>query len=419
MNENKRNGKIYDSKIFWAIISVILSLIIWSYVSSVNGSIMEKTFSGIEVQFAGESSLVNQKGLSITNVETTSVSVRIRGSRANIGKLKATDIKAVIDVSKITQPNEMSWSYELVFPSYVDTNDITIISSSTDKITFSVVKNISKTVGVKGSFEGTIAEGCVAEELVFDPETVVITGPESIVSTIDYIWVSFGEGREIDKTYSVDASFSVIDKNGQPVSMSALDIPVNSINVTQPISIEKELPLVVNLIPGGGVTEDDCKITIEPESIIVAADSKLIKDKNSIVIASVDLAAFKNSYEQTFTIALDDGVENRSDVTEAKVKIEIPGVSVRTIRVSNISYMNCSSGYSASIVTSYVDITLRSKDASALAAVKPEDVSIIADLSDYGSTVGQVRVNSNVIISGGGNVGAVGDVSVTVNIQKN
>ncbi|MDO4815408.1 MAG: CdaR family protein [Bacillota bacterium] len=418
MKEKKRISKIYNSKIFWAIISLILSLIIWSYVSSIDGSTMEKTFSGIEVQFMGENNLLSQKGLAITNIETTSVTVRVRGSRANIGKINASDIKAVIDVSKVTQPNDMSWTYEIVFPDNVDKSDITIVSRSPDTISFSVVKNAKKTIPIEGSFEGTIADGCVAEELVFDPETLVVEGPENVLLTIDHAWVSFGKDMEIDATYSANVEYTLLDKNGNSVSKSSLKLSSDTINVTQPILKTKELRLDVDIVNGGGITREDCKITIEPKAISVAADSRLIDDMSSIILGTINLSSFQSSYEQTFVIQLDEGMDNLTGETEAIVKVEIPDVKVRTFRVTNISCSNCSSGYTASIDTESVEVTLRSKDADALASIKTDDITVVADLSNFGSTTGKVMANGIVHVSGNSAVGAIGEVKVTVTIQK-
>ena len=89
----------------------------------------------------------------------------------------------------------MTWTYKLVFPNYVNENEISVVRKNPDTINFTVIKNGSKTVDIKGSFEGTIAEGCVAEEFVFDPKTLTIDGPEEIINKIDHVWVKFGKNH--------------------------------------------------------------------------------------------------------------------------------------------------------------------------------------------------------------------------------
>lgn len=418
MKEKKPISKIYDSKIFWMIISLIFSLIIWSYVSNIDGSFMEKTFSGIEVRFEGEKELLSEKSLAITDVETTEVTVRIRGSRSNISKLNGSDIKAVINVGNIGQPNEMAWTYELVFPNYVDKSDITIISRNPDTVKFTVVKYGSKTIPIKGSFEGKIEDGCVAEELVFSPETLKIEGPEEILDKIDHAWVTFGKNEKINATYTVDTEYSLVDADGKPVPTDDVNVPTRTISATQPILKTKELTLAVNLIAGGGVTASDCVVTIEPKSISVAADSRLIDDMDKLVLGNIDLASFQSNFEQTYTVSLDEKIENITGVNEAKVTVEIPGVKVRTLTATNISCKNCSSGYSAIINSESVDVTLRSRDESALSAIKPDDITVVVDLADYGTTTGQVRANADVYVSGYENVGAIGEVKVVLTIEK-
>ena len=418
MKEKKQTNKIYDSKVFWAVVSLVLSLILWSYVSNIDGSIMDKTFSGVEVQFSGREELLSQKSLTITNVENTTVSVRIRGTRSVIAGIKSSDLKAVIDVKNINQTCDISRTYEVVFPTGIDQSGITIVSKNPDTISFSIVKNASKTVPVKGSFEGSIDEGCVAEEIVFDPESVVVEGPESILDTVDHAWVSFGKYERINATYSVDTSFELRDAEGNRVPTDELIIRTERINATQPVQKTKDIPLSVNIVNGGGITEKDCKISIEPKSISVAADSRLIDDKSSIVLGTIDLSMFRDSYEHTFTIPLEEGIDNITGVTEAVVKIEIPHVKTRTLNVTNISCKNCSEGYSAVIDSEVVEVTLRSLDESALNAVKADDVTIVVDLADYGSTAGQIRANGKVLVSGSSNVGAIGDTKVVLTIEK-
>ena len=416
MNQKKK-FKLFDSKIFWIIVSVVLSIIMWAYVSDTEGKVITRTFTGIQLEFSGEEELLEQRSLSITNVDTQSVTLTIRGSRSNIGGLKSSDIKAVIDVKDIKQPNDMSWAYDIVFPSNTDTSDIAILAKTPETINFTVVKNGIKTVPVKGSFEGEIAEGCVAQELVFEPGTITIEGPEKMLESIDHAFVSFGEGK-IESTYSENTGFVLQDKNGKTVSNTGLKLSQTTVTATQPILKTKELPLKISLIAGGGITAADCTVTIEPASISVAADSRLIDDMNSLVIGTVDLASFQSSFEDTFTIALDDNIQNITGITEAKVKIEIPGTFTKTFTTSNIAVKNVSTGYVANIDTREIEVTLRSKDADALARISADDITVVADLTDYGTTTGQIIVNGKVTVGHNDMVGAIGEARVTLTLVK-
>ena len=418
MKQEKKINKLYNSKLFWAIVSLLCSLLLWGYVSGQDGKESTITLTGIGVEFAGQDELT-ERSMSITAADTSTVSIRVKGTRSELSKLKSSEIKAVIDVSKIQQPNAMSWSYDLVFPSNVDEDNIQIISRSPDTINFTVVKNSSKTVEVKGSFEGTIAEKCVAEELVFEPSIITLEGPEEALEKIDCAWVTFGDSDlYIESTYSIDKGFSLVDKDGKPCSSTGITMSSNFVTATQPILKTKELPLTVNLIASGGVSEDDCEVTIEPATIQIAADSRLIDDKNSIDLGNIDLSSFNNSFEDTMTIPLEDGIQNITGITEATVKITVAGTHTKTFTTDNISCKNISNGYKASIDTKEVEVTLRAKDADKLNDIDASDIIVVADLSDYGTTTGQVQVDGKVSVKGHKGVGAVGDVKITITITK-
>ena len=398
-------------------ISLLCSFAMWAYITNPNSSDFQQTFRGVQVEFSGQEKLLSDRSLSISDVDTQSVTVTLRGSRSNVGKLRASDIKAVIDVSNIKQPNDMTWAYELQYPEGIDVSDITVVSKSPETINFTVVKNATKTVSVKGSFEGEIAEGCVAEEFVFEPSTIVIEGPEETLAQIDHAWVSFGEGK-IESTYSEEVGYKLMSESGEQISTKGLMLSANVITATQPILKTKEVPLTVNLIQGGGVDEDDCTVTIEPKTLKIAGDTRLVDDINSIVLGNIDLASFQSSYTHTFAITLADEIQNLTGVTEANVTVEVRGTHTKTFTTDNISCKNVTNGYSATIDTKSIEITLRSKDTSALDKVKPDDISVVVDLKDYSTTTGQVIAAGTVYINGVENVGAVGDIRVSVTISK-
>ncbi len=419
MEQKKRTKKIYDSKAFWIIVSLLCSLMMWTYVTGQDTSDQGGlTISGIKVEFQGQDALLNEKNLSITDVSSETVTIRVTGSRSNVTKLKASDIKAVIDVSNVTQPNNMTWTYNLVFPSYINENDITVVRKTPDTINFTVVKNGSRSVEVKGSFEGSIAEGCVAEELAFDPAAVTIEGPEAIIEKIDHVWLTFGKDQTIDSAYVEEVDFTLRDKNGNVISKDGLNISVDKITATQPVLKSKELPLKVKLIPGGGLTESDCTVKIDPATISIAGDSRILDEMQHLDIGTIDLSSFDGGYEGTFPIALPEDVQNITGVTEAKVTITVEGAHTKTFTTTNIACKGVTSGYHVNIDTKEIEVTLRAMSADVLNSIKPEDITVIADLSNNVSTTGQIIVSGKVSVAGHDNVGAVGDVRVTVTIIK-
>ena len=65
MEQKKRTKKLYDSKVFWMIVSLLCSLVMWAYVTSLDTTDKEITFNGIVVEFRGQEELLADRNLSI------------------------------------------------------------------------------------------------------------------------------------------------------------------------------------------------------------------------------------------------------------------------------------------------------------------------------------------------------------------
>lgn len=152
----KRTKKIYDSKVFWMIISLLCSLMMWAYVTSRDTTDKNLTFTGIPVEFQGQEELLSERNLSITDVSADSVSIVVKGNRSTISKLKASDIKAVIDVSSITAPNNMTWTYKLVFPNYVNENEISVVRKTQIPSISPLLKTAAKRSILRAALKGPL-----------------------------------------------------------------------------------------------------------------------------------------------------------------------------------------------------------------------------------------------------------------------
>ena len=411
-------SKIYNSKIFWMILSLLASLVLWAYISNQNTTSISKQLTGIQVQFSGEDLLREDRNLAISDVDTTSVNVWIRGSRRAIGALDGSQVVAVIDVSKITQAGDMSWSYTIKYPAGTDTGAITTISRSPETIGFTVSALSSKSVEVAGSFAGSLAEGYSAEDPTFEPSAVTVTGSEAALTKIAGAKVVFGKDKtDVKESFSVDTGYTLVDADGNPVSTTGLTFSAEVIKATLPIMEVKELPLSVTLIDGGGATANNCTVSIEPQTIKVAGDSKVLDAMNKLVIGTVDLSDFSASYEDTFPIMLDDDLQNVTGEVSALVKIVIVGLTTKTFDVTNISCSNVAAGCSAAVETETISVTMRGTEA-ALNALTAGNIRAVADLSNYSDTTGTVMPTAKIAVDGVSGVGAIGSYKVTVTLSK-
>ncbi len=408
--------KLYDSRAFWVIVSLIASLVFWIYVSSVETEEFKQTFRGVKVELVGESILRDSRNLVITDLDTNTVTIEVVGPRRVVAGLDNNDISAQIDVSKLSRAAYTSQQYAVVFPDGTDTSNLSVSRKTPETVNFLVSPQTSKSVQVRGSFDGTLAEGYTAETPVFEPATVTVMGSEAYLKNIEYAWVTFSK-EDVSSTYSVETGFTLMDANNEACSTSGLSFSTDVVTATLPILTLKDVKLDVNLIEGSGASSANTKINIEPASIVLAGDSELLEGMNKIVLATIDLTDFASSFTETYTIPLDNELKSTTGVTEAEVTVEIVGLETKSFKVSNISCTNVTEGFEAEIITQNLDIVLRG-DGETLEQIKDENIRAVADLTDMNESTGTYMPKVKIYVDGFKNVGAIGENSITIEIER-
>ena len=402
------------------VVSLLISITLWLYVSSVDKEVITQPFRGVKVELVGENLLKDSRNMVITDMDTSTVTVVLEGPRRIIGSWDADSITAQIDVSKLSRAAYTSQQYVISYPDGTDTSSISVVRKTPETINFMVSPQVSKTIQVRGSFDGKLADGYTAEMPVFEPSTIVISGAEAYIKNVSYAWVTFGEG-EVDSTYKVETGFTLMDEDGVPCSNSGISFSTDVVTATLPVLDMKEVKLDVNLIEGAGATAANTKVSIEPKSLLLAGDSALLEGMNRIVLATIDLTEFSSSFTDVYTIPLDNGLRNTTGETEARVTVEIAGLSTKSFKVTNFSCINVTDGYSANIISESLDVTLRGKE-EVISQIKPENIRAVADLSTFNESTGTYMVPVKIYIDGFTDVGALkpssGENSISIEIRK-
>lgn len=416
MSTRSRMKKIYNSKAFWMIVSLLASLAIWVYVTSVETDESKTTFRGVKVELVGEDILRDSKNLVVTDMDTSTVTVEVVGPRRIIGSLSSDQLVAQVDVSKLSRAAYTSQQYTIVYPDGTDTSKLSENRRTPETINFMVSAQTSKSIQVRGSFDGSLAEGYTAEMPVFEPSTITITGSEAYLKDVEYAWVTFGK-ENVDSTYSVETGFTLMDANNEPCSTTGISFSTDVVTATLPLLTLKEVNLDVNIIEGAGATKANTKITIDPVSVTLAGDSALLAGMNKIILATIDLTDFSSTFTETYTIPIDNELKNTTGVTKATVTVEIVGLETKTFRVTNFSCINATEGYEADIITESKEITLRGTP-EALAQIKAENIRAVADLTDYKESTGTYMPQVRVYVDGFTDVGAIGENTISIEIRK-
>ena len=415
MDKKNKKPNILDNKFFLIVISLLASILLWAYVTTSEGDVIERTYEGVQVIFKGQETLLEKDGLVISNVSSNTVSVRLRTTRREISKLSSSNMVAVVDVSKFNSIGNYNQSVAIEFPIGSDTSSIDIVSTLPLSVSFNIDKTSTKTIELQGKFVGTVAEGFAAHPFEFNPQTVTISGPENEISKVVCGWVEV-DRENADKTIQFVSSYILLDENGNEINSDNIILSDETVSVTVPITSTKEVPLSLDLIEAGGASAENVRITYEPSTITIAGDSQILDGINKISLGTLDLASFASTFEDNYTIVLDNEITNVTGITDVKVTAQIIGLETKKFNVTNITTINGTSGRTASVITENIEVTLRGKS-TVLSKIASNNIRVVADLSDIGSTAGVFQPTAKVYVDGYTGVGAIGDYSVYIKIK--
>ncbi len=411
-----KKSEILSSKLLFYILSLLLSLSIWIYITSVITVESTKTFQNVQVELVGEETIKSMYDLVITNLDTTTVNFEITGPKRIVNSMDAADLRAKVDVGRLSHAGTTTLNYTIVYPSGVDSRDLKVSGKSRDSVTFIVSKQVSKTIPVTGGFEGKQVSGYIQETPIFEPSTITISGPQIYVQEVDHAWVTFGKEQRLTSTYSLDTGFSLMDKDDKLCASDYITCSQDTIHATLPVLVVRDIPLQIGFLEGAGATKENTRITYDPVSIKLAGDSSVLDSMNSILLDdTVDLTSFKSKYTHTYSIALPNSMRNLSGVKEATVTIEITGLETKEISVKKdeiqFRWTNVPENMDVVVINENISILLRGPS-GLLDTIRPEDIIAEADLTPFlenaeSSDLHFVEVNYSVPLIPG--VGAIRD----------
>ena len=380
-------NKIIDSRITWMLLSLLIAFFLWSYVASQDKQEISKTFVGVPVQFIGEDVIRESRSLVIIDPPVSTVEITVTGTRRALSALSADDLIAQVDVTKLSTPGTSDLDYTIIYPNRVDSSSFQITGRVPSSIMFKVSTLSQKQIDVHGVFLGSTAHDDASdvsfemEDPVFEPSTITVTGAEIYLKDIKDAWVSFGEGQTISGSYTVDACFVLRDKNDQEISSANVEFSDNIIQARQPIRRLKTVPLEVSFHFGSGATEENIKYTIEPQFLKLSGDSATLDAVNTIKLDQIiDTTDFAESKEYTLPIIVPPELTNKTGIAQAKVKVEIVGLSTKAFNVENISCVNVPEGFYGEIITKSFVVTLRGTEEQ-LNQISAENIKAEVDMS--------------------------------------
>ena len=404
-----------DRKWAYVLLSVFLAVILWLYVRAEKDPVSDARIRNIPVQITG-SSVLSSKGLTVAGLSSDRVSTTLQAPASVLSDISRRNITATIDVSRIDEAGEHTLSYNIVLPTNVNTDGVVIQEKEPETITVTVEKLYTSTLPIEFRFEGSVAKGYQAGTPTIDPVNVTISGAVEQVNRVARAVVVL-EAKDLKEQYTGDLPIRLLDANGDELKDLEMELSSETAYIVYPIVVVKEIPLTVNVIAGGGATQENIsEPLIVPSKITVAGTQEDIDHLTEISLGSIDLSKVVGTSNFTFTIDLDPSLENVTGITEAKVTVTVSGLETRAFEVGNIKLQNIPRGYSAKADTEAKTVYVRGT-ADELAMIDSSQLRIVADLKEVTGS-GTYTIPVRVYLDAGTEVGVIGDYSIVVSVTR-
>lgn len=401
-----------NNKIIMLLCSFFVAVGLWLYVVTDVSTGDDATLNDVPITYLNQEDL-KVRGLMMISGETQ-VSLRLYGNRTDLLTLTKDSVNITVDLGVITEPGVYELKYERIttLP-----DDVEVLNYNPAKVTVEIVEYAENTVPVLLNYTGEMAEGLLLdkESAELDYDTVLVSGPKETVDQIASAVITVdrtGLTETLDDSYR----YTLVDENEEPVDAALITTNTEEIHLRLPVEHIKEIPLKVELIPGGGATDETTVVEILPSSSIsISGSEEALAQIDELVLGSIDLATVTGAKQFEFQIQLPETVTNQSGVSTAQVNVSFEGLITKTftLDVDNILAANVPEGLEATPLTRQVEITLRGPKASMSGVTL---ANIVASVDYTGQDAGTVTVPLTITVQGYSDVGAVGKYSVSVTL---
>lgn len=406
------------NKLYSMLLSLVVAFGLWLYVKN-NVSIEDNnTFYNIPVVMEGET-ILNEENLMITSVSANTVSLNLSGARSDLSKLDSSKLAAKVDLSGIKEPGErIPLSYTITFPSDVSPSAFTQGNKNPGAIYVDVDYRRVTEIPVLIKWTGNRSEDYIydTENAVLDNNTVTISGPASVVDTIDHARVEIDLTEQV-KSISQNYRYTLCDVEGNPVDAGQITTNLEEVRLEMQIQKIQEIQLNADVVYGGGANEHNTTVEISPATIRVSGGEAVLAELgDTLTICTVNLADLdKNVNEQKYTLTLPEGVTNQTGVNEVTVSIRFTGLKTREFTIDQFEAVNVPEGMTVDIISASLSVKVRGPEAE-IAALKENNIRAVVDFTN--AEVGTATYKVKIVCGDQfPNVGALKTSSVSATVQ--
>ena len=381
MKKNKSLiSRFFSHNITLMVLAFLLAFVAWFVISMSEESEDSKTITDIPVLIELPDTAV-EDGLKLYGADDLKASVEVKGNRAILGTLTASDIQVTTNQSS-SMISVGSYTLPLTAKQAGVKTNYTIVKEklSPSTVTVYVDKEKQKEFTIDNQITVNLDDSNHYASVALSKNKVMVTGPEThvnkiaSVAVIDNISDVSGDSQ---KTINEDLVF--LDENGEKLYLPYVKTDTSTVEVTISVLPVAEVSLAVDV---ANAPTNYPNITIDPANVKIAGPQETLDDikENKVIIGTLDFSKMKNEgYRLKFDITLPSGCKVISGETTATASIDLNSYYSTTVN-AKVSTKLDSSKYTAEFASNTVEVVVIGPE-ELIESISASDVTAIADFT--------------------------------------
>lgn len=357
-----------NNRIFYAILAVLISAVLWMYVAQSQNPMEEKLYE-IPLEY-------NNLPATMAVVDKLdTVKVRVQGYSGILENVDTKDITASLDLSDANIGQYVA-KISIELPAGVQ-----LISVTPVDVEVNIQELASVEVPVEIDYSQVVPEeGCQLLTPMLGADAVVVSGAKSNVAKIDKAEVKM-PGGTLHETYSGTLPVIVYDKNGNSLE-NLVEVQPETVNVMLPVvgdTPSKVAPISANLVgePAAGYAVS--RIVISPNVVNAYANQAALDAIDYVYTEAIDIKGAKSDISVHVGLVSDDGVRlDNEDGVDVLVQIERE--TQRTFDNVQIKLVNSNSANKYILSRDVANVVVRGPE-SMLASLSANNITVEADVA--------------------------------------
>ncbi|HHY06271.1 MAG TPA: hypothetical protein GX532_04760 [Clostridia bacterium] len=305
-------GKLWNKDFFYKTLAILLAVLLWLYVVNPTA---EKFFT-VPVNYYNL-----KEGLVVVN-SAREVDVKVKGTSSVVDSLSSKEIKANVNLAT-AKLGEQNYYVETVLP--LGAEAIQIKPPSVN-VQIDIIKE--KQLPIRVITQGEVATGYSHFEPVLEPSTVVVRGPNQLLTSLDTALITVNLEQAKDNLV-LNPPVTLLTKSGNVVSHK-FEISPKNIQVFVPITENTDnktvsIKPIINGEPQEGYRVS--RVVFDPETVKITGSYEKLSQIYQVETAPIDITGITESYSTQVALVPPEGV-NLLYQPVVKVLVQIEAMAI-------------------------------------------------------------------------------------------